>query len=51
MRAIDHNDALAELAKKKGKKRSFDPKAAAFSRGAGRRNARQLPTRQLNRGR
>jgi hypothetical protein len=51
MRAIDHNDALAKMAKKKGKKRNFDPKAAAFKRGGGRPNVRQLPTRQLNRGR
>ncbi|KAB2348504.1 hypothetical protein [Actinomadura rudentiformis] len=47
---------LSDNGKKKSKKkqqRNLDPKtAAAFARGgAGRRNARQLPTRQLNRGR
>ncbi|MFI0448110.1 hypothetical protein [Actinomadura sp. 6N118] len=48
---------LSDNGKKKNKKkhqqRNVDPKsAAAFARGgAGRRNARQLPTRQLNRGR
>ncbi|MFG1997950.1 hypothetical protein ACGFNU_02235 [Spirillospora sp. NPDC048911] len=47
---------LGENGKKKNKKqqrRNVDPKAAAaFARGgAGRRNARQMPTRQLNRGR
>ncbi|MBO2449198.1 hypothetical protein J4573_18990 [Actinomadura barringtoniae] len=51
MRANDHNDALAKLVQKKGKKRNFEQKSAAFNRGAGRRNARQMPTRQLNRGR
>lgn len=51
MRANDHNDALAKLVQKKGKKQNYGPKSAAFKHGAGRRNARQLPTRQLNRGR
>ncbi|GAA2620963.1 hypothetical protein SMC26_17125 [Actinomadura fulvescens] len=38
---------------KKKPQRNFDPRsAAAFTRGAtARRNARQMPTRQLNRGR
>ena len=37
--------------KKKGWNRNFDTRTAAFARGANRRNARQMPMRQLQRGR
>jgi hypothetical protein len=37
--------------KKKGKGRNADPKSANFARGNIRRNARQMPNRQLQRGR
>ncbi|GAA2429568.1 hypothetical protein GCM10010191_48730 [Actinomadura vinacea] len=55
MRAQNHNASeetpFQKAMKKKGKGRNADPKSAAFARGAQRRNARRLPTRQLQRGR
>jgi hypothetical protein len=37
--------------KKKSKGRNADPKSAGFARNNTRRNARQMPNRQLQRGR
>ncbi|MFD0683509.1 hypothetical protein [Actinomadura fibrosa] len=52
MRAIHNQESDPfSKAKKKGKRRTPDVRSAAFAAGNGRRNARQLPTRQLNRGR
>ncbi|MEU5995161.1 hypothetical protein ABZ806_39815 [Spirillospora sp. NPDC047418] len=50
MRAI-HNPESAPFpnSKKKGKRKNSDARSANFANQ--RRNARQLPTRQLNRGR
>ncbi|XRQ06712.1 hypothetical protein ACN3XK_60960 [Actinomadura welshii] len=53
MRAINPNAAPDPFAKskknKKGKRRNTDFRSANFANN--RRNARQMPTRQLNRGR
>ena len=53
MRAIhqnpESNDPFAKALKKGRKRKNRDPRAAAFAQQ--RRNARQLPTRQLQRGR
>ncbi|WP_165495061.1 hypothetical protein [Actinomadura roseirufa] len=48
MRAIHSSDPFAK-SKKKGKRKNTDVRSAAFV--GNRRNTRQLPTRQLNRGR
>lgn len=52
MRAIHNNPAPAPFArtKKKGKRKNADFRSMKFADN-NRRNARQLPTRQLNRGR
>ncbi|WP_158079104.1 hypothetical protein [Actinomadura sp. CNU-125] len=50
MRAINQENIPFPNAKKKNKRKGPDVKSAAFANN-NRRNARQLPTRQLNRGR
>jgi len=54
MRAIRQNSKdekpFQKVLKKKGKGRGFDPKSVGFARNQG-RNARQMPTRRLQRGR
>ncbi|MEU8799129.1 hypothetical protein [Spirillospora sp. NPDC048819] len=53
MRAINNPEANPfTKSKKKGKRKNPDFRSANFANNAGnRRNARQMPTRQLNRGR
>ncbi|MFC5749608.1 hypothetical protein [Actinomadura rugatobispora] len=55
MRAINLNaneeKPFQKAMKKKGKGRNTDARTAGFARGAQRRNARQMPNRQLQRGR
>ncbi|MFI0354582.1 hypothetical protein [Actinomadura sp. 9N407] len=60
MRAINQNpmnhnngddNPFQKALKKKGKGRNSDPKSAGFARNNVRRNARQMPNRQLQRGR
>jgi hypothetical protein len=55
MRATNQNaneeKPFQKAMKKKGRGRDTDARTAGFARGAQRRNARQMPTRQLQRGR
>jgi hypothetical protein len=50
MRAIDNPESTPfSNARKKGRRKKSDPRSANFANN--RRNARQMPTRQLQRGR
>ncbi|WP_395103688.1 hypothetical protein [Actinomadura sp. SCN-SB] len=54
MRAVQQNSGdekpFQKALKKKGKNRGFDPRSNGFARNQG-RNARQMPSRRLQRGR
>ncbi|MFC9971543.1 hypothetical protein ACFVH6_11685 [Spirillospora sp. NPDC127200] len=50
MNNADNNKPFLNAMKNKAARKGFDPRVAAHANNA-RRNARQMPTRQFNRGR